>query len=96
MALHNGDVVELTEQCGYTFGTPEDCRGNMTAAKLEFYGGETYTADKADLSARRRTSPSAWRQTLSLIHISAAGGQLVQPGPLGGLCPAGPRHGARL
>lgn len=41
----------LTEQCGYTFVTPEDFRGNMTAAKLEFYGGETYTADKADLPA---------------------------------------------
>lgn len=41
----------LTEQCGYTFVTPEDFRGNMTAAKLEFYGGETYTAAKADLPA---------------------------------------------
>lgn len=26
----------LTEQCGYTFVTPEDFRGNMTSAKLEF------------------------------------------------------------
>ena len=34
----------LTEQCGYTFVTPEDFKGNMTSAKLEFYGGETYTA----------------------------------------------------
>lgn len=41
----------LTEQCGYTFVTPEDFRGNMTSAKLEFYGGETYTAAKADLPA---------------------------------------------
>ena len=30
------------------------------------------------------------------VGVSAAGGQLVQPGPLGGVCPAGPRHGARL
>ena len=44
----------LTEQCGYTFVTPEDFRGNMTAAKLEFYGGETYTADKADLPALQK------------------------------------------
>ncbi len=44
----------LTEQCGYTFVTPEDFRGNMTAAKLEFYGGETYTADKADLTALQK------------------------------------------
>ena len=42
----------LTEQCGYTFVTPEDFRGNMTSAKLEFYGGETYTAAKADLPDR--------------------------------------------
>lgn len=52
----------LTEQCGYTFVTPEDFRGNMTAAKLEFYGGETYTADKADLPALQRmlTNASAY------------------------------------
>ena len=49
----------LTEQCGYTFVTPEDFRGNMTAAKLEFYGGETYTADKADLPALQRMLTNA-------------------------------------
>lgn len=49
----------LTEQCGYTFVMPEDFRGNMTAAKLEFYGGETYTADKADLPALQRMLTNA-------------------------------------
>lgn len=49
----------LTEQCGYTLVTPEDFRGNMTAAKLEFYGGETYTADKADLPALQRMLTNA-------------------------------------
>ena len=49
----------LTEQCGYTFVTPEDFRGNMTAAKLEFYGGETYTASKADLPALQRMLTNA-------------------------------------
>lgn len=49
----------LTEQCGYTFVTPEDFRGNMTAAKLEFYGGETYTADKADLPVLQRMLTNA-------------------------------------
>ena len=49
----------LTEQCGYTFVTPEDFRGNMTAAKLEFYGGETYTTDKADLPALQRMLTNA-------------------------------------
>ena len=49
----------LTEQCGYTFVTPEDFQGNMTAAKLEFYGGETYTADKADLPALQRMLTNA-------------------------------------
>lgn len=49
----------LTEKCGYTFVTPEDFRGNMTAAKLEFYGGETYTADKADLPALQRMLTNA-------------------------------------
>ena len=49
----------LTEQCGYTFVTPEDFRGNMTAAKLEFYGGETYTADKADQPALQRMLTNA-------------------------------------
>lgn len=48
----------LTEQCGYTFVTPEDFRGNMTSAKLEFYGGETYTAAKADLPALQGCSPT--------------------------------------
>ena len=49
----------LTEQGGYEFVTPEDFRGNMTAAKLEFYGGETYTADKADLPALQRMLTNA-------------------------------------
>lgn len=49
----------LTEQCGYTFVTPEDFRGNMTAAKLEFYGGETYTAAKADLPALQKMLTNA-------------------------------------
>lgn len=49
----------LTEQCGYTFVTPEDFRGNMTSAKLEFYDGETYTADKADLPALQRMLTNA-------------------------------------
>ena len=49
----------LTEQCGYTFVTPEDFRGNMTSAKLEFYGGETYTAGKADLPALQRMLTNA-------------------------------------
>ena len=49
----------LTEQCGYTFVTPEDFKGNMTSAKLEFYGGETYTADKADLPALQRMLTNA-------------------------------------
>lgn len=49
----------LTEQCGYTFVTPTDFRGNMTSAKLEFYGGETYTADKADLPALQRMLTNA-------------------------------------
>ena len=49
----------LTEQCGYTFVTPEDFQGNMTSAKLEFYGGETYTADKADLPALQRMLTNA-------------------------------------
>lgn len=49
----------LTEQCGYTFVTPADFRGNMTSAKLEFYGGETYTAAKADLPALQRMLTNA-------------------------------------
>lgn len=49
----------LTEQCGYTFVTPKDFKGNMTSAKLEFYGGETYTADKADLPALQRMLTNA-------------------------------------
>lgn len=49
----------LTEQCGYTFVTPEDFRGNMTSAKLEFYGGETYTAANADLPALQRMLTNA-------------------------------------
>ena len=49
----------LTEQCGYTFVTPEDFRGNMTSAKLEFYGGETYTAAKTDLPALQRMLTNA-------------------------------------
>lgn len=49
----------LTEQCGYTFVTPEDFRGNMTAAKLEFYGGKTYTAAKADLPALQKMLTNA-------------------------------------
>lgn len=49
----------LTEQCGYTFVTPEDFKGNMTSAKLEFYGGEMYTADKADLPALQRMLTNA-------------------------------------
>ncbi len=49
----------LTEQCGYTFVTPEDFRGNMTSAKLEFYGGETYTAAKADLPALQKMLTNA-------------------------------------
>lgn len=49
----------LTEQCGYTFVTPEDFKGNMTSAKLEFYGGETYTADKADLPVLQRMLTNA-------------------------------------
>ena len=52
----------LTEQCGYTFVTPEDFKGNMTSAKLEFYGGETYTADKADLPALQKDADQ--RQSL--------------------------------
>ena len=39
--------------------TPEDFRGNMTAAKLEFYGGETYTAAKADLPALQKMLTNA-------------------------------------
>lgn len=49
----------LTEQCGYTFVTPEGFRGNMTSAKLEFYGGETYTAAKADLPALQKMLTNA-------------------------------------
>lgn len=49
----------LTEQCDYTFVTPEDFRGNMTSAKLEFYGGETYTAAKADLPALQKMLTNA-------------------------------------
>lgn len=49
----------LTEQCGYTFVTPADFRGNMTSAKLEFYGGETYTAAKTDLPALQRMLTNA-------------------------------------
>ena len=49
----------LTEQCGYTFVTPEDFRGNMTSAKLEFYGGETYTAANADLPTLQRMLTNA-------------------------------------
>lgn len=49
----------LTEQGGYEFVTPEDFRGNMTSAKLEFYGGETYTADKADLPALQKMLTNA-------------------------------------
>lgn len=49
----------LTEQCGYTFVTPADFRGNMTSAKLEFYGGETYTAAKADLPALQKMLTNA-------------------------------------
>ena len=49
----------LTEQCGYTFVTPEDFRGNMTSAKLEFYGGETYTAAKADLPTLQKMLTNA-------------------------------------
>ena len=49
----------LTEQCGYTFVTPEDFRGNMTSAKLEFYGGETYTTAKADLPALQKMLTNA-------------------------------------
>ena len=49
----------LTEQGGYEFVTPEDFRGNMTSAKLEFYGGETYTAAKADLPALQKMLTNA-------------------------------------
>ena len=49
----------LTEQGGYEFVTPEDFQGNMTAAKLAFYGGETYTAAKADLPALQKMLTNA-------------------------------------
>ena len=49
----------LTEQGGYEFVTPEDFRGNMTSAKLEFYGGETYTAAQADLPALQQMLTNA-------------------------------------
>lgn len=49
----------LTEQGGYEFVTPEDFRGNMTSAKLEFYGGETYTAAQADLPALQKMLANA-------------------------------------
>lgn len=49
----------LTEQGGYEFVTPEDFRGNMTSAKLEFYGGETYTAAQADLPALQKMLTNA-------------------------------------
>ena len=49
----------LMEQGGYEFVTPEDFRGNMTSAKLEFYGGETYTAAQADLPALQKMLTNA-------------------------------------
>lgn len=49
----------LTEQGGYEFVTPADFRGNMTSAKLEFYGGETYTAAQADLPALQKMLTNA-------------------------------------
>ena len=49
----------LTEQGRYEFVTPEDFRGNMTSAKLEFYGGETYTAAQADLPALQKMLTNA-------------------------------------
>lgn len=49
----------LTEQGGYEFVTPEDFRGNMTSAKLEFYRGETYTAAQADLPALQKMLTNA-------------------------------------
>ena len=49
----------LTEQGGYEFVTPEDFRGNMTSAKLEFYGGETYTTAQADLPALQKMLTNA-------------------------------------
>ena len=49
----------LTEQGGYEFVTPEDFRGNMTSAKLEFYSGETYTAAQADLPALQKMLTNA-------------------------------------
>lgn len=49
----------LTEQGGYEFVTPEDFQGNMTSAKLEFYGGETYTAAQADLPALQKMLTNA-------------------------------------
>ena len=41
----------LTEQCGYTFVTPEDFRGNMTEARLEWTDGRTRYAAAEDLPA---------------------------------------------
>lgn len=41
----------LTEQCGYTFVTPEDFRGNMTEARLEWTDGQTRYAAAEDLPA---------------------------------------------
>ncbi len=41
----------LTEQCGYTFVTPEDFRGNMTEARLELTDGQTRYAAAEDLPA---------------------------------------------
>ena len=41
----------LTEQCGYTSVTPEDFRGNMTEARLEWTDGRTRYAAAEDLPA---------------------------------------------
>ena len=79
VALHNGDVVELTEQfVGLGMDGQYAVRFQYRSAaetaelevyqitwetggsaKLEFYGGETYTADKADLPALQKMLTNA-------------------------------------
>ena len=64
--------------------TPHLCAGNRVGAGLSPGAGP------------RKVPYPPLGPCVETVGISAAGGQLVQPGPLGGVCPAGPRHGARL
>ncbi len=72
--------------------TPEDFRGNMTAAKLKFYGGETYTATNQPARPaedahqrqrlRRRVLLWVWRQADGDVRRRADGVDVEGDGQL--------------